>query len=262
MRISTRTIVISILCVFAVTGFLSASTATKTGAGLYMGSVLQAPLFWITKPFVWIGDFFHRLQSSNDDIARLEQQNQALSQQVAQYQQSAGDAAFIHETRQTSGAVVVRNARMLGFVFGTGGSKFVIDAGSDQGVTQDDWVVVSEKTLVGKVESVREHTSVVVSIYSSDLKIAALIAGQTPGLFAFRQGQFFMDYIPSGVVIATGTLAQTSGQDGMFAKGFLLGTIQSVHAVSDASAQEAQVMPLFSLDQVQNVMILKNSLKP
>ena len=230
--------------------------------GLYAGTALQAPFSWITNPFVWIGNFFHRLQSADADIAALERQNQGLSERITQYEQSIVDASFATKAKLVPGTVVAENAHVLGFVFGTGGSKFVIDAGSDQGVRQDDWVIIPQKTLVGKVENVRQHTSVVASIYSSDLKIAGFISGQTPGLFSFRQGQFVMDYIPSGAQVATGTVAQTSGQDGMFARGFLLGTVRSVHAVSDASAQEAQVDPLFSLDQVQNVSVVKNSLKP
>ncbi len=262
MKISTRTIVISVLCVFAIAGLLSVSTAAQTGMGLYTGFALQAPFSWVTSPFVWLGNFFHRIQTADKDIAVLQQQNQALSEQIAQYEQSGIDAAFVRTAQQIPGTVLAHNARVQGFVFGTGGSKFVIDAGTDQGISQDDWVVIPGKILVGKIESVRPHTSVVSSIYGTDLKIASLASDRTPGLFSFQQGRFVMDYIPPSAQIATGTLVQTSGQDGMFAKGFLLGTVRSVHAVSDASAQEALIDPLFSMDQVQNVVVVKNSLKP
>ncbi len=247
--------------VFVLAGFLSLAGTARNGGSVYVGlAAVQGPFSWLMRPFTRIGDFFRQLRTLKTENEIVREQNRLLAEQIARSQDAAENAQFLRAGQTMRGTIIARSASVLGFSFGSGGAQFVIEGGSNQNIQKGDLVLIPDDILVGRVQIVRETTSVVQTVFDSDLKIAASIAGQVNGLFSFDQGAFALSYIPAAASAREGALVRTSGQDGIFPKGLLLGTLRSMQAASDAATQKALVDPLFSLSEVKSVVIVRNPL--
>lgn len=103
----------------------------------------------------------------------------------------------------------------------------VINAGRDLGV-QKDWPVVTAAGLVGHIDDVGDHSSVVRLIYGS--RVSAVVQGsRTHGVvWPVAGNRFQLRYVESTSPIQVGDRVVTSGRGGRFPKGITIGYVTEV----------------------------------
>jgi len=136
---------------------------------------------------------------------------------------------------------------------------FVIDRGSDDGVTIGSAVVVSEGHLVGKVVQVKEKTSTIQSILgrSSEVAVSLLNSSRTIGLGEGSGGALLsLLFIPQDEKITINDLVVTSGLEETVPPGLVVGVITGVERDEAAPFQTATIEPLIDSRQFNVVSVI------
>lgn len=202
-----------------------------------------------------IATFISEREALFDQISWLEKEKQSLEEAVLRYQEQEALWKTEKEIFQFEGT----KAKILGFALGSNRSVMFIDNGTKKGIAAGDWVIVGQKTLLGRIKKVFPNYAVVQTIFDPHLKITAVIMPQNiHGLFSFEAKNFTLDFIPEKIEIEPGSLVETSGQDGVFPKGFLLGKIDRIQDSSQIPFQKAIIEPAFNINTLMQVAIIKN----
>lgn len=142
---------------------------------------------------------------------------------------------------------------------GEGEHSVIIDKGEVDGIQPQFAVIVENGHMVGYVEEVRLNTSTVMLLRSENSHVPAMIIGteETIGIIE-GQGGFLlhMDFIPQRIQITESDAVVTSGLDGIFPQGLVIGIVESVAKNETAAFQEAFVEPFYDPDNFTNVLIL------
>ena len=140
---------------------------------------------------------------------------------------------------------------------------FTVDVGEEDGVSKDD-PVLSGDGLVGRVLSVSEHSSVIITLIDARSSVSGMVErtrdnGICHGsLYVNDNDELLqMNYLPSGCELSTGDRIISSGLDGVYPKGLLIGTVRSVSR--DAASDEERYVvldPAADFRHLEEVLIL------
>jgi rod shape-determining protein MreC len=132
-----------------------------------------------------------------------------------------------------------------------------VDRGTADGV-HPNMAVINGKGVVGRViGNPAKHAATVQLIIDRTAAAGALLekSGSAGGVTGgFSDGNLRFGLISSATPVAVGERVLTSGQDGIFPKGFLIG--QVVQIKGEGKAREVVVAPAVSFDRVDIVLIL------
>lgn len=144
-------------------------------------------------------------------------------------------------------------------------SLLVIDAGSAEGVTENN-AVISTSGLVGKVTSVSEHQAIVklltvgdesnkvsVKIHISDSISADAILQS----YDFEEQAFVLMLLSSNNTVTENMTVTTSGMGGFFPSGLLVGTVSRVEELSNAIGMNVYVKPAADFSALDYVYVVK-----
>lgn len=135
---------------------------------------------------------------------------------------------------------------------------FIIDKGRQNGIKENDSVILSGNIVVGRVKEVGEKDSKILLITSSQSKITAVseddkakgvISGSASGVLA-------LDLVLKDVKLRRGQIFMTSGLDGFFRRGLLIGELSETTSSASASFQKASVRPFFNLRDLKQVFVV------
>lgn len=138
---------------------------------------------------------------------------------------------------------------------------FVIDRGSNDGISLYDPVVTSEG-LVGVIVKVANTYSTVRTIFSPELSIGGLCVesrdtGIVEGNLAYAEkGQCKMIYIDKENKIKEGDLIITSGNSGQFPQGYIIGNVTETGIEKSGLTAYAVIEPAVNPKDVNNVMVI------
>jgi len=132
-----------------------------------------------------------------------------------------------------------------------------IDKGSSDGLATD-MAVISPAGVVGRLILPSRRASKVQLLIDSNAAAGALIErtrvqGVVMGL---GDGMLKMQYVPGTADVKTGDLVVTSGIDGIYPKGFVIGTIDHADRGSGAY-HEIIVRPAADFSRLEEVLIVK-----
>lgn len=132
-----------------------------------------------------------------------------------------------------------------------------IDKGSSDGLATD-MAVISPAGVVGRLILPSRRASKVQLLIDSNAAAGALIErtrvqGVVMGL---GDGMLKMQYVPGTADVKTGDLVVTSGIDGIYPKGFVIGTIDHADRGSGAY-HEITVRPAADFSRLEEVLIVK-----
>jgi rod shape-determining protein MreC len=137
---------------------------------------------------------------------------------------------------------------------------FVINKGSNSGISARD-PVITDAGLVGYVSEVGLTTAKVTTILSPDLKVGALdnrtndsgiISGS---LEITKTGHTKFQNLSRSCEVAVGDYVITSGE-GVFPKGLLIGTIETISNDRYNTSLFASVKPFVDVESIRNVMVI------
>jgi len=199
-------------------------------------------------------------------LQQVEQQNLALKQEVQtlqiRLQQERAEAQRTDNLRQllelreraqldTTAAEVIAGPASPEF------QTVTIDKGSSDGLATD-MAVISPAGVVGRVILPSRRASKVQLLIDANAAAGALIERtRVQGVVVGAGGGMLkMRYVPGTADVKTGDLVVTSGIDGIYPKGFVIGTIDLV-AGSVGEYHEINVRPAVDFARLEEVLIVR-----
>ena len=136
--------------------------------------------------------------------------------------------------------------------------SLVIDKGEKNGITAGDAVVLWGNVLVGRVKEVAEKESRVLLITSAQSRVTAVSEDdKAKGVVSgSASGALTLDLVLKEAQLNTGQILLTSGLDGAFRRGFLVGEVVKVSGNTSAPFQKASVRPFFKLRDLKQVFVI------
>lgn len=150
-------------------------------------------------------------------------------------------------------------ARVIGVAMAPGGAQgLTIDKGSDDGVARTMPVVVAEG-VVGRVRAVTAHTADVLLAIDRNSSIAVRVErtrarANVRGLG--RPAAARLDYALRSDDMIEGDRLVTSGTDGVFPLGILVGTVTRLERRAHGLFQTAEVVPAVDPTRVEEVLVI------
>jgi rod shape-determining protein MreC len=199
-------------------------------------------------------------------LQRVEEENLALKQELQtlqiRLQQERAEAQRTDNLRQllelreraqldTTAAEVIAGPASPEF------QTVTIDKGSSDGLATD-MAVISPAGVVGRVILPSGRASKVQLLIDSNAAAGALIERtRVQGVVVGAgSGMLRMRYVPGTADVKTGDLVVTSGIDGIYPKGFVIGTIDHV-AGSGGEYHEIAVRPAVDFSRLEEVLIVR-----
>ncbi len=140
-----------------------------------------------------------------------------------------------------------------------GDNFFLIDAGENFGIKKD-MIALYDNALVGKVTQVYPSYSKVLLITDKHCNVSAMcslngVKGIHHGL---KKGLTTLDYVDHRDDVKIGDVVISSGEGGLFPRGFGLGTI--THADQGGYGRSIVIKPLVDLTKIQYCSIVPNTI--
>jgi rod shape-determining protein MreC len=208
-----------------------------------------------------IGSFFNFNESSK--IEQLINENQKLLVELASLQE-------IKKENQAIKDIIVNDPERDLQLMATDSigldsyqDLILIDRGLDDGILENMPVVNSQKVLFGKVFKVYKNFSKVMLISDKnsvvDVKIQDQDLTKEPILGVIKgSGELgiYLDLVPNGCEIKSSDTLITSGLEGIFPRGLLVGKITSCNKNDQKPFQQAKVDPFFNVNKLEKLFII------
>ncbi|HTM34851.1 MAG TPA: rod shape-determining protein MreC [Vicinamibacterales bacterium] len=205
---------------------------------------------------LWSGYF--ALRGVNDENAALRQQLQDLQiklQEERALAQRTEDLRQLLELRQraeleTTAAEIIAAGASPEF------RTVTIDKGTGDRVDAD-MAVLSPSGVVGRVILPSARASKVQLLIDRNAAAGAIIErSRAQGVVVGAGGETLrMDYVPGTADVKAGDLVVTSGIDGIYPKGFVIGTVETVER-GPGSYHEIRVSPAVDFSRLEEVLVV------
>jgi len=244
---------------------ISAQVQSKTGLPLLQTvtfgafAKLQQGLGGVTdgtsslwRNYVW-------LRGAAQENARLKQRNLELEGQVQQAQALASRTKALEEAlaMQASMTSPVAAARVIAGDPAPGSLTITIDRGSSDGI-EADMAVIAPRGLVGRViNRPLPHAAQVQLLAGRNAAAAVMFERSGAGGIVYGGSgdpPLRVELVPSASDIKVGDRVLTSGQDGMFPRGFVVGSVE--RAELHAGVWTIAVRPSVDFSQIDVVLVV------
>jgi rod shape-determining protein MreC len=205
---------------------------------------------------IWNG--YVALRGVNDENAALRQQLQDLQirlQEERALAQRTEDLRQLLELRQraeleTTGAEIIAAGASPEF------RTVTIDKGTSDRL-QPDMAVLSPSGVVGRVILPGPRASKVQLLIDRNAAAGAIVERSRAQGIVVGVGadELRMDYVPGTADVKTGDLVVTSGIDGIYPKGFVIGTVDAVER-GPGTYHEIRVRPAVDFSRLEEVLIV------
>jgi rod shape-determining protein MreC len=202
------------------------------------------------------------------DLRGVRAENETLRRQLSQIQvQFQQEHAKAERTRQLE--------RLLGFrheiqietvpsgVIGAGASldfrTLTIDKGSNAGLAKN-MAVIAPTGVVGRIVTPTAHASKVQLLIDRNAAVGALVErSRAQGVvLGSGEGLLRMDFVTSTSDVKAGDTIVTSGIDGIYPKGFVIGTVEKVGA-GNGIYKAIAVRPAVDFNRLEDVLVVKSA---
>lgn len=130
----------------------------------------------------------------------------------------------------------------------------IVDRGSGDGVAQG-MPVASSEGIVGRVLTAGDRSSEVLLITDPVSAVDAFIhRTRVRGIVKGSGGGCTMEYIEQNSDVGVGDKVISSGKEGFFPKGVIIGTVTDIETIG--SFMSAQIAPYVDLDSLEEVVII------
>lgn len=220
----------------------------------------------ITKISNAVSNLFAAYTQSNEimlENAELESELNQLREQLAEYETKKAENEFYKQyldIKDQNPDFKFAPANLISKDNTDPYKSFVINKGSLNGISEKD-PVITEAGLIGYISEVGLTTSKVSTLLAPDVKMGALDnrtidSGVVSGDFLLiEQGLTKFYNLSRSCNVAVGDFVVTSGE-GIFPKGLLIGSIQSVGSDEYNTSFYATVEPFVDFDNIKNVMVI------
>jgi rod shape-determining protein MreC len=216
---------------------------------------LEARVFASGQKIVGWLDFFQHWRNQRLRIADLQRQVAELSVEAVRVEELEVENQSL---RQAVGAPLpVAAVRIPAKVVGR--SEYLLVAeGEEMGIEPGGVVVDEVGMVVGLVVEVRSQVSLVNLLTDVSTRIAARLRGtETEGVMVGTGTGLRLEEVVQGEEVAEEMVVVTSGAEGIYPAGLVLGRVKQVGGKPAAVYRQVEVEPLFSIHNLSCVYILK-----
>ncbi|MDY3618616.1 rod shape-determining protein MreC [Agathobaculum sp.] len=218
-----------------------------------------------------IGGLFGKGHDYFFEFDELKAENEQLKKQVRDMEQQVRDAAVALEEnaqlRQQAGMparsrdLTLQTAEVIGRNPGDWAATLTLDKGSSNGVKVND-MVQTEDGMVGYVSQVAPNYCEVTTVVDIEMQCGALVTRTREAAIAegnydlMTEGNLRLSYLKENADVVIGDTVETSGGGGVFPKGIMIGTVESVLPEENGISYYAVIKPFVNVDMVTNVSII------
>ena len=218
-----------------------------------------------------ISGFFGRGLSYFTDFDALQAENEELKRQIADMQQTVRDAELALEEnarlRQQAGQpervrdLTTISAEVIARNPGDWATTLTLDKGSSHGVVEGD-IVTTVDGMVGYVSEVHSNYCEITTVVDVEMQCGALITRTRETAIAegdydlMADGNLRLSYLTDDASVVIGDTVETSGRGGLFPKGIMIGTVESVLPEDNGISYYAVIKPFVDVDTVSSVSIV------
>ncbi|MBQ8514596.1 MAG: rod shape-determining protein MreC [Ruminococcus sp.] len=195
------------------------------------------------------------LKAENAELKNELKDFEETKQQLQELQQFMGIKEE-HETHTFSAPCTI-----IGYVTNDPYHSFIINRGSEDGLSLHDPVVTGEG-IVGIISTLSSNSATVQTIFSPDLSIGAISAdnkytGIVEGEILLAESyQCRMIYLDRDTTLTEGSLITTSSASGLFPKGYLIGTVESIEPMESGLSKYAVITPAVNFEAMTSVVVI------
>ncbi len=201
------------------------------------------------------------LRGARDENERLQETVRQLSLRERALHESELENRRLQQLLEfrDSHSFATLGAHVVGRVPGFLSNVTYVDRGTESGIVVDQ-PVVSDIGIVGRIVLVARNHSQVQLMTNPDASVGVMVERtRTPGVLRGTGNPLLeLDYISNTEQVNAGDVVVTSGLDGVFPKGLLVGRVVDSRK-GKSVFRLIQVEPFVDLLRIENVLILKSS---
>lgn len=216
--------------------------------------------------FSWIGRGTGRLWSDYVDVVGARHEADQLRARVAALEGQLARLSEIERENQRLGALLgfreqvpaaAYGARIIARDPGPSSTTLTIDRGARDGVTRG-MAVVAPEGVVGRVAEVSHTASRVALVTDHNSGIDAIVdRSRARGVVqGSSDGGCSMNYLNRDADVKVGDRVLTSGLDGVFPKGMVIGEVVEIGHRHRGLLQSARLSPSAALDRLEEVLLI------
>lgn len=204
----------------------------------------------------------------------LEAENAELKKRIAELeaQATAGEAASRENEdlrellglREKRSDFVFESATVLSRSASNWESVLTISKGQIHDVAAGDCVIDATGALVGVVTEVGVNWSTVHTVIDPDIELGGLVARTDSAAIAggdfalMATNQLKLSYLPENTQLIAGDLVLTSGLNGTYPSGLVIGSIAELRTEASGMSRYAVLDPRADLNGVKQVFVIKD----
>ncbi len=264
-RFFVGVIVVIVICVL---GALYSGVSGNPSPVTRLVGVVTAP---VQRLATGVSRFFGKGLSYFTEFDALKAENEQLKKQIRGMEQEVRDARLALEEndrlRRDAGMpertrdLTTLPAEVIARNPGDWATTLTLDKGSSHGVEKGD-LVITEDGVAGYISAVAPNYCEVTGVIDIEMQCGALITRTRESAIAegnydlMAEGNLRLSYLKEDASVVIGDTVETSGAGGVFPKGVMIGTVESVLPEENGISYYAVIKPFVDVDTVSSVSIV------
>lgn len=233
----------------------------------------------VTSPFrasyTAVAAWFNNLENYYRDTSALAAENAAMRQQIAKMEETIRQAEADREenkrlrellnlTEQRRDLSDFEAALVTEHEVTNWTSSLTLNKGTSLGVEVGDCVIDERGYLVGVIDRAGANWSTVLTLVDTDTSLGAQVfrtkdLGVAQGDFSLmEESRLRLDYLPADCRLLSGDLVVTSGLNGYYPSGLVIGSVEEVQVDDSGAASYAILTPAVEFDALTEVFVIKS----
>ncbi len=213
----------------------------------------------VTSPLTGVGNAIHNITASEATLTELEAENEQLRARVAELEEYQQTAVRLQDLLDLKSAYMLQStaARVISGSTDTWSSTITIDKGTTSGLAQG-MPVTDASGVIGQITECGPTSSVVRLISDEGSSVSAMVqSSRAQGMLRGSvDGTIHLALVRTDQEVAVGDLVITSGLGGVFPKGLLLGTVETVERSSGSLYYDITVRAPSSPGLQEEVLVI------
>lgn len=265
-----------VIIILVVALFIAITTAVTVSisdtANTALGNTVNTITAPVKKVMASIADSIEKLYDYLYKYELLETENQELKERIADLESEEREYEKLDEENQQLRSLLELGKRNDDYVFEAVSviswsasnyeSSFTISKGENDGLELYDCVITGSGYLIGQITELSATSATVTTVIDPDTSLGAMIydvneLAMAEGDFQLMQdGRLKLTYIDEDSMVVEGYTITTSGRNGTYPTGLVIGTVESVEMDARGFNNYAVIEPSADLKQLSMVYVI------